>query len=374
MKIKHYCRGVVASIGFLFSLSVFSPFVYAQESAPTYRLETVVTGIAIPWGMVQLPDGNLLVTERSGSLFYADLNRQQKTKISGLPTITARGQGGLLDIALHPDYQNNGWIYLSYSSPDGGASGDNTAIVRARLKDFALVDLQQLYKATPNSSKTQHFGSRLAFDKEGYLYFSIGDRGERDVNPQDITLDGGKIYRLHDDGRIPKDNPFVDVKGAKTAIYSYGHRNPQGMALHPLSGDIWTHEHGPRGGDEINIIGKGKNYGWPEVTYGINYYGTSISDFTSKPGMEQPVWYWDPSIAPSGMAFVTSERYPNLKGQLLVGSLKFGTLVACQLAGNRVDSANVLLENLARVRDVRQMADGFIYIATEDNRIVRLVP
>ncbi|MCB0630139.1 MAG: PQQ-dependent sugar dehydrogenase, partial [Lewinella sp.] len=284
-----------------------------------YTYETVVPDMISPWGMVFLPDGSMLITERGGDLIL--FKNGKKTLIENPPKVWVRGQGGLLDLELHPDYKRNGWIYISYSSPEGG-SGGNTAIMRAKLSGNKLTDQQVLYKASPNSGAGQHFGSRLEFDRDGYLYFSVGDRFNRDVNPQDITRDCGKIYRIHDDGRIPADNPFAREAGAKKAIYSYGHRNPQGLAMHPETGRIWETEHGPRGGDEINIIAPGKNYGWPKITYGINYNGTKITDKTAMPGMEQPFHYWVPSIAPSGMTFVTSDRYPDWKGNLLVGSLR----------------------------------------------------
>jgi glucose/arabinose dehydrogenase len=231
-----------------------------------------------------------------------------------------------------------------------------------------------LYKASPNSKKGQHFGSRIEFDNKGYLYFSIGDRGSRDVNPQDVTLDGGKIYRIHDDGRIPEDNPFVNKVGAKKAIYSYGHRNPQGMTKHPITGEIWTHEHGPRGGDEINIIKKGKNYGWPLISYGINYSGTSFTDHTSLPDMEQPLFYWVPSIAPSGFIIVSSDKYPAWKGDLLVGSLKFQYLERLILKNNQVIKREKLLEGMGRVRSVRQAPDGYIYVGIENVGLVKIIP
>jgi len=356
------------------SLATVSAAYSKEKSAQTYRLESVVTGIDVPWGMVQLPGGELLVSERGGQLIRVDLSTGKKQIIKGLPAIADRGQGGLLDIALHPAYSENGWLYFSYSSGAGEGWGDNTAVMRARLKNGQLVDKKLLFKAEPNSTARRHYGSRIAFDRDSMLYFSVGDRGDRDKNPQDLTRDGGKIYRLHDDGRIPSDNPFVKTPGAKKAIFSYGHRNPQGLAQNPWSGEIWSHEHGPKGGDEINIIGKGKNYGWPVITYGVNYIGTKITDLTHKKGMEQPIWYWVPSIAPSGMAFVTSDKYPEWKGNLLVGSLKFGYLVLCQLEGNKVVSQQILFEGIGRVRNVKQLADGFIYIATENNKIVRVVP
>ncbi|MFT5452120.1 MAG: glucose/arabinose dehydrogenase, partial [Enterobacterales bacterium] len=315
--------------------------------------------------------GEFLITERSGTLYLLKSDGKKKS-ISGLPKITTLGQGGLLDIILHPKYQENGWIYLSYASSDGEGEGANTAIVRAKLTGTTLTDVEQLYKASPNSKRGQHFGSRLAFDNAGYLYFSVGDRGNRSVNPQDITLDGGKIYRLHDDGKIPADNPFVT--SPKPAVFSYGHRNPQGMAKHPKTGEIWAHEHGPRGGDEVNIIGAGKNYGWPVISYGINYIGTSFTELTKKEGMEQPIHYWDPSIAPSGMVFVTGDKYPEWKDHLLVGSLKFDYLVLCKLVGNKIVATEIVQKDIGRVRNVVQLADGFIYVSTDNDGIYRLNP
>lgn len=246
--------------------------------------------------------------------------------------------------------------------------------MRAKLKGNALVDNEILYKAGPNTTKGVHFGSKITFDDQGYLYFSIGDRGARDENPQDVTRDGGKIYRLMDDGSIPKDNPFVGDDGAKTAIYSYGHRNPQGLIKHPETGKIWEHEHGPRGGDEMNIIEKGGNYAWPLVTYGINYSGTTITDKTEMEGTIQPIHYWVPSIAASGMAFVTTDNYPNWQGSLLVGSLAFQYLERLIMDGNKVLSREKLMEGEGRVRDIREGPDGLIYVAVEGKGIYKLVP
>ncbi|MFX0558375.1 PQQ-dependent sugar dehydrogenase [Maribacter sp. CXY002] len=331
-----------------------------------------VDELQIPWGFAFLPDGSMLITEKSGEIIH--FYEGKKTIITNIPEIYARGQGGLLDIALHPKYEENGWLYLSYASPDGNEKGGHTAIMRAKLKDNALVDKQVLYKASPNTTKGQHFGSRIVFDNDGYLYFSIGERGERDINPQDITRDGGKIYRLYDDGRVPKDNPFVNQSGAKTAIYSYGHRNPQGLVKHPDTGEIWDNEHGPRGGDEINVIKKGANYGWPVITYGINYSGTPITDKTEMAGMEQPIHYWVPSIAPSGMEFVTSDVYPGWKNSLLVGSLAFQYLERLELDGTKVTLREKLLDGEGRVRCVKQGPDGLIYVAVEGKGIYKLVP
>ena len=337
-----------------------------------YTSEIVVPDLNIPWGMVFLPDESLLITEQTGELIH--FKNGKKTLIEGAPEVYFRGQGGFLDIEIHPDYENNGWIYMTYSSTEGEGDGGNTALMRAKLDGNTLVEKQLLYKANPNTRRGQHFGSRIEFDNDGYLYFSIGERGERDVNPQDITRDGGKIYRLNDDGSIPSDNPFVGTENAKTAIYSYGHRNPQGMAIHPSTGAIWINEHGPKGGDEINIVEKGKNFGWPVISYGINYSGTPFTDITEKEGMEQPIFYWVPSIAPSGMAFVTSNIYPEWKGNILVGSLKFAYLERLELKNNKVVKREKLLEGLGRVRNVIQGPDGYIYVAIEKKGIVKIVP
>ncbi len=334
--------------------------------------ELLIDEMQIPWGMAFLPDGGMLVTEKSGDLIH--FKEGVKTKISNVPEVYVRGQGGLLDIALHPQYENNGWIYLTYASSEGSEKGGHTALMRAKLNNNALVDNELLYKAAPNTTKGQHFGSRMVFGNDGYLYFSIGERGSRDVNPQDITRDGGKIYRLAADGSIPEDNPFVNSQGAKTAIYSYGHRNPQGLVKHPETGAIWNHEHGPRGGDEINILQVGANYGWPLVTYGINYSGTPITDKTEMEGMESPIHYWVPSIAPSGMAFVTTDLYKGYKGSLLVGSLSFQYLERLVLNGTQVVKREKLLEGLGRVRDVREGPNGLIYVAVEGKGVYRLKP
>lgn len=337
-----------------------------------FTAELLIDEMQIPWGIAFLPDGALLVTEKSGKIIH--FKDGKKTKIDKVPKVYARGQGGLLDIVVHPDYENNGWIYITYASPEGEEKGGNTALLRAKLKNNSLTNKELLYKASPNTTKGQHYGSRIVFDKDGYLYFSIGERGARDVNPQDLTRDGGKIYRLNADGSIPEDNPFVGTDGAKTAIYSYGHRNPQGLDIHPETGAVWNHEHGPRGGDEINIVKKGANYGWPVITYGINYSGTEITDKKKMDGMEQPVHYWVPSIAPSGMAFVTTDTYGNWKGSILAGSLAFQYLERLEMDGTTVKSREKLMEGLGRVRDVRQGPDGIIYVAVEGKGVYQLVP
>ena len=347
-----------------------------QVSTPNnvpFSAELLIDEMQIPWGMALLPDGSVLLTEKSGEITH--FFDGKKTSIANVPEVYSRGQGGLLDIKLHPNYAENGWIYISYSSSEGDEKGGNTALIRAKLKDNKLINKELLYKAGPNTTKGQHFGSRIAFDNDGYLYLSVGDRGARDENPQNIKRDGGKIYRFNDDGSIPKDNPFVGTSGAKTAIYSYGHRNPQGLVKHPETGEIWDHEHGPRGGDEINVIKAGANYGWPVITYGINYSGTKITDNTEMTGMQQPIHYWVPSIAPSGMAFVTTDNYgSDYKGSLLVGSLAFQYLERLQLNGKKVVKREKLLGSIGRVRDVREGPDGLIYVAVEGKGIYKLVP
>ncbi|WP_372759882.1 PQQ-dependent sugar dehydrogenase, partial [Litorivivens sp.] len=345
----------------------------AHASADAYRLETVTREIRQPWGMTWLPDGDMLVTSRPGVLYRLS-PEGELTVIGGLPDIHVNGQGGLLDIILSPNFATDGWLYLSYASPARDALGSNTAIARARLVGNTLTEREVLYKAEPDSASGQHYGSRMAFDQDGLLYFSIGDRGDRDSNPQDLSRDGGKIYRLNANGSVPTDNPFVGQAGALPAIYSYGHRNPQGMARHPVSGAIWIHEHGPRGGDEINIVKAGANYGWPILSYGINYNGTSFAEAQAREGYESPRHYWTPSIAPSGMTFVTSGLYPEWQGHLLVGSLKFGYIEWVRLRGDQVAATARLFEDIGRVRDIRQGPDGYLYVATEGDGILRVVP
>ena len=348
---------------FVISLATFS-------QAKDY--EVIVPDLSNPWGFTFLPDHTLLITEKEGKLIH--FKNGVKTEIDGVPKIYLRGQGGFMDIELHPNYEENGWVYFTYASSEGKGKGGNTTLMRAKLKGKQLVDKEVLYKASPNSIKGQHFGSRIAFDAENHIFFSVGDRGNRDVNPQDITKDCGKIYRLNDDGSIPKDNPFINKKNAKKAIYSFGHRNPQGMEVNPFTKEIWSHEHGPQGGDEINIIQKGKNYGWPKASYGINYNGSKFTENTTLPGMESPIHYWSPSIAPSGMAFISSDVYGKWKGSLLIGSLKFQYVSRCVLKGNSVFKEERLLKDIGRVRSIEQGLDGFIYVGVENLGILKLLP
>ena len=337
-----------------------------------YEMELVFEDKNIIWSIEFFDDNSILAAVKSGSIFH--FKNGTKTLIKGLPEIYLRGQGGLMDLAFHPNFKENNLLYISYASSDNKEEGGNTTIARAKLTDNSLQNFEVLYKANPDTKKGQHFGGRMAFDNENYLYFSIGDRGNRNVYPQNINLDGGKIYRIHDDGKIPSDNPFFNDNDAKKAIYSYGHRNPQGMFKHPESGKIWTNEHGPRGGDEINIIEKGKNYGWPKITYGINYSGTTITKNKSLPGMEQPLYYWVPSIAPSSFEYISSDIYPDWKGSLLSGALVYKFVERTKLKNNKVVLRTKIAEKLGRPRDIKQGPDGYIYVAIENKGVFKILP
>lgn len=343
----------------------------------TIKLEPVAEGLDVPWGMAFLPGGDLLVTDRNGK-FYRVKPDKTLSVISGAPEVLARGQGGLMDVTLDPGFATNQLIYLSYSKFKNvdGAVLATTAIMQAKLDGNTLTAQKDIFVAEPYSKTQHHYGSRMQFGKDGYLYFSVGERGNEQQNPQDIKgNDLGKVHRIKSDGSIPADNPFVKTPGASASIYAYGHRNPQGMTIHPVTGKIWTNEHGPRGGDEINIEEAGKNYGWPVITYGINYNGKPISNLTAKAGMVQPLHYWIPSIGPSGIAFVTGDKYKKWEGNLLSGSLRFKFLQRSVLKGNKVVKEEILFKNIGRVRDVRMAPDGLIYIAVESpGRIYRLLP
>jgi glucose/arabinose dehydrogenase len=337
-----------------------------------YEMEVVFEDENLIWGLEILDDNSILASIKSGSIIhYKD---GIKKDIKGVPEVYLRGQGGLLDLELHPNFNKNRLVYLSYAYMKNRDDGGNTAIARAQLVNDSLKNLEVLYKGSPVSRKGQHYGSRMAFDNENYLYFTIGDRGNRNVNPQDISVDGGKVYRINDDGTIPSDNPFIDVPNAKKAIYSYGHRNPQGIFKHPKTGKIWTNEHGPRGGDEINIVEKGKNYGWPKITYGKNYSGTTITKNKSLPGMEQPLYYWLPSIAPSSFEYISSEMYPDWKGSLLAGALVFKYIERIGIKNNKVVSRSKIAEGLGRPRDIVQGPDGYVYVSIENKGVYKILP
>jgi len=346
-----------------------------KSDLETFRVVTLAQGLAHPWGLTFLPDGRMLVTERPGRLRIASRDgRLDPQPVAGLPKIEEHGQGGLLDVALHPRFAENALVYLSYAEP--GEGGYGTAVLRGRLSGNRLEAVEVIYRQQPKSRAGRHFGSRLVFDRAGFLYVTQGDRGEME-RAQRLDDLAGKVVRLHDDGRVPSDNPFVGKPGARPEIFTLGNRNVQGAALHPATGELWSHEHGPQGGDEVNVLRKGVNYGWPVITYGVEYFvGTKIGEGTAKPGMAQPLYYWVPSIAPSGMAFYTGDRFPAWRGDLFVGALRDELLVRLRLDGEKVVSEERMLRGFGRVRDVRQGPDGFLYLLIDasNGAIVRLEP
>lgn len=351
------------------------PAIFASKGM-TVVLDTIATGFDSPWGFEQLPNGTFLITDRKGILYHVDNNRN-KTEIKGTPSVLAEGQGGMLDITLHPKYRDNGWVYISYSKGktiDGKVLG-TTAVVRGKIVNNEFVEQKEVFEGLPYTATRHHYGSRLAFDKEGHLFISMGERGQEKIFPQDISTAPGKIHRVNEDGSIPKDNPFVGNDKAIASAFTMGNRNPQGMTMDPATGLIWETEHGPRGGDELNIIKSGTNYGWPVISYGINYDGKPITPFSAKEGMAQPVTYWIPSIAPSGLAFVTGDKYPAWKGSLLVGSLRFSHIDRCIMKDNKVVGHEKILLNVGRTRNVEMGRDGFIYVSIEGpGTVFRLKP
>lgn len=343
-----------------------------------FDLVQIVDGLDHPWGFAFLPDGDILITERPGSLLRLTVDGVRE--VSGLPPVTANGQGGLLDVILHPDYERTGWIYFTYSARYDGGLG--TTVARAQIDEAQLSGVEELFRINAPSWGGRHFGSRMAFDADGYLYITVGDRGERD-RAQDTGDHAGSVIRLNDDGSIPADNPFVGESDAAAELYSYGHRNAQGIALHPETGAIWLHEHGPQGGDEVNVVRSGANYGWPLVSYGDEYgSGVPVSEQTSMPGVEEPLLIWKPSIAPSGMAFYTGDRFPEWHGDLFVGALAGRHLRRVELDRDdtrelAVQDQEVLLEGtVGRIRDVRPGPDGMLYLITDEDSggLYRLEP
>lgn len=328
-------------------------------------VQTVAGGLEHPWGLAFLPDGRMLVTERPGRLRLVSADGQLSAPLAGLPAVWARGQGGLLDVAVDPDFASTPWIYFSFSEPGEGGAG--TSVARGQLAGNALTGVEVIFRQLPKLDARQHFGSRLVFDRAGRLYVTSGDRGNWDY-PQALDKGQGKIFRINKDGSIPADNPYVGREDANPAIWSYGHRNVQGAALHPQTGRLWQTEHGARGGDELNIPEAGKNYGWPVITLGVNYSGAPIgSGKQAMEGMEQPIHHWTPSIAPSGLAFYTGERFPAWQGDLFVGALAFQRVVRLELDGDKVVADEPLLVDMGeRIRDVKQGPDGYLYLLTDD--------
>ena len=342
-----------------------------------FEVVTVAQGLEHPWSLAFLPDGTLLVTERPGRLRVINKGQLRPQAVTGLPgNIAAVGQGGLLDVALHPAFASNRLLYFSYAGHSEGGIG--TEVARARLSPAAsrLENLEVIFRALPKSRGGRHFGSRLVFGTDDYLYITLGDRGDM-WRAQDLNDHAGSVIRLNDDGSVPASNPFVQQAAARPEIFTYGNRNMQGATLQPDTGLIWIQEHGPRGGDELNIVQAGANYGWPKVTYGINYSGTKLSDLQQAPGITDPIYYWDPSIAPSGLMFYSADQFPGWRGNLFVGALKFQLLVRLELDGQRVVHEERLLSNeFGRIRDVRQGPDGLIYLLNDssDGQVLRLQP
>jgi aldose sugar dehydrogenase len=351
----------------------------SRTTKQALKVETHAKGLEYPWGLAFLPDGRLLVTERPGRMRLIGKDGRSSPPIGNVPPVQAAGQGGLLGVAIAPDFTSSKLVYFSFSEPRGAGSSATT-VARAKLalegEGGRLDDVKVIFRQEPATGGTRHFGSRLVFSRDGYLFITLGERGQS-TKAQDLDTHYGKVVRLRPDGSVPPDNPFVGKPGARPEIWSYGHRNVQAAALHPVTGRLWTIEHGARGGDELNIPLAGKNYGWPVITYGRDYSGAKIGEGTAKAGMEQPVYYWDPSIAPSGMAFYTGDLIPEWKGSLLVGALAGQALHRLALDGDRVVGEEVLLANLgARIRDVRAGPDGALWLLTDDPQgvVLRIAP
>jgi aldose sugar dehydrogenase len=339
------------------------------------EVTTVAKGLEHPWSLAFLPDGRMLVTERGGTLRYVTREGALSDPVAGVPPVHAEGQGGLLDVVLDPAFEENSVIYLSYAEPaPDGTNG--TAVARARLDGGRLAGLEVIFRQRPKYKGHHHFGSRLVFAPDGNLFVTTGERNSQRDKSQDLGTHLGKVIRIKPDGGVPADNPFVSRQGTLPETWSYGHRNIQGAALHPATGALWTHEHGPRGGDEINIAAAGKNYGWPVITYGREYSGPAIGEGTAKPGMEQPLHYWVPSIAPSGMAFHDGRVYPAWKGQLFVGALAAAQLVRLEVTPDGKVAREERIAIGKRVRDVREGPDGALYLITDEDagQILRVVP
>jgi aldose sugar dehydrogenase len=342
----------------------------------SFRIVPLLAGLENPWSIAFLPDGRMLVTERAGRLRLVSQDfKLDPTPIEGLPEVIANGQGGLFDVVLHPQHAQNGWIYWAYNAP--GAGGWGTALARGKLQGQRMTEVQVLFSMQPKTRSAHHFGGRIVFDAAGMVYLTLGDRGDKD-RAQKLNDHAGSVIRLHDDGRVPNDNPFVKRAGALPEKWTLGHRNMQGAAINPQTGELWTHEHGPQGGDEVNVIRPGLNYGWPVVTYGVNYgLGTKIGEGQSKPGMVQPLQVWVPSIAPSGMAFVSGTQFPQWQGSMLVGALRGQMMVRLTLEGDKVLSEERLFQGRpGRIRDVRMGPDGLVYLLTDDPQgaLLRLEP
>lgn len=349
-----------------------------QSQEHPFRLNVVAENLVTPWGMAFLPDGRMLVAELPGRLRFVTTNGRVSEPVAGTPAVWARGQGGLMDVALHPGFATNGWVYLAFSHPLNNQAGGPamTSVARGRIRESRWEDEQIIFRAPAEHYRrgNLHFGTRLVFDGRGHLFFAIGDRGRQD-DAQDLSLPNGKVHRVHDDGSIPADNPFLRVPNAVPSIWSFGHRNPQGMALDSAGGDLWVVEHGPRGGDELNLVRPGLNYGWPLITHGINYDGTPITPHTARDGLEQPVIHWTPSIAVCDLEFYTGDAFPRWRGNLFATALAQQELRRLVVRDRRVVAQEVLFRGIGRVRAVITGPDGCLYIAlNQPDRIARLAP
>lgn len=357
-----------------------------RSAEHSYRIVPVVDGLTNPWSMAFLPNGDMLVTERAGRLRIVRGGRLVAEPVPGLPAMRVGNQGGLLDVVPHPDFSRNRLVYLSYSKPSADGARGTTAVIRGRFENDRLTNVEEIFVAEAWSTGQAHYGSRLAFDRDGFLFITVGDRqvsptGDLEAHPaQSLGTHHGKVIRLHDDGRVPADNPFVGREGALPQIWSYGHRNPQGLMVHPETNEVWAIEHGPQGGDELNRIQAGRNYGWPVIGFGVNYRtGSNIHSGTMKEGMEQPVKVWVPSIATSGLLYYSGDKFPGWRGSVFVGGLVGEVLYRLTLDGSRLMSEERLVPRRGRIRDVRQGLDGFIYLAFDGQGgattgIVRLEP
>jgi glucose/arabinose dehydrogenase len=352
--------------------------VTAKSQLHDYQVSTWVGGLKEPWSLAFLSPTLAIMTEKRGHAYLIENGKIAARPLIGLPLVDTAGQAGLFDVVPHPDYAKNGWIYFAFSDPQKNPAGEAvslTRLIRGKLKDGALVAQETIFQARPEhylKAGGIHFGGRIAFDKEGYLFFTLGERGQG-PHAQDLTRPNGKVHRIFDDGRIPDDNPFATTPGACRTIWSYGHRNPQGLAVNSATGTLYDVEHGPRGGDEVNLVRKGRNYGWPIITYGMNYDGTAMTDITAKEGMEQPVTYWVPSIAPCGANFYTGELFPQWKNQLFVASLAAQELRRLEIRDGKVVAQEIIFKDLGRLRHVIGGPDGALYVLLPE-RIARLAP
>ena len=377
---------VLIALGFLVSVAIpeDSRAQIHRSTLHDYRVVPVSDGLQNPWSIAFLPGGDILVTERPGRLRVIREGMLLPDAIPGVPEVFARGQGGLMDVQPHPDFASNGLIYITYSKPYTDLEGARTVLIRGTFQNDALTNVEELFSAQAVGGG--HYGSRIAFDGNGYVFITAGDRqvpsrGDLYAHPaQELSNHHGVVVRLHDDGRIPADNPFVGTEGALGEIWSYGHRNPQGLAFHPITGELWANEHGPQGGDELNVVLPGRNYGWPVIGYGVNYgSGSTIHEGTLKEGMESPKHFWVPSIATSGLMIYTGDKFPAWRGNIFVGGLGGEQLSRLTIDGHTILNEETLFQRMGRIRDVRQGPDGYIYLAIEDRRgaptgVVRIEP